>query len=148
MKGNYEEIIDRTLRAIASAEPAEGIEKRIAARLAQASEEKERFFRIPQLVFNMAIATTACAVIVVASISHSHHMLPEAPGLQVPGITQTGLGAASGTRVASHPVTALPHDRPRYVREETSSGAVISRKAKKRAGIAVPKVLPPEQQAR
>ena len=148
MKGNYEERIDRALQALRAVEPAPGMGERILARLARAGEEKRSFFRIPQLVLGLAAATAACAMIVVGSVNHSHHILPVAPGLQVPGIMQPGVGAASGTRVAPQPVTALPHDRPRSVRNERSGRAVISPKVKKRAGIAVPKTLPNDQRAR
>ncbi|HUY81771.1 MAG TPA: hypothetical protein VMU92_08620 [Acidobacteriaceae bacterium] len=147
MRGNYEERIDRALRELGTAGPAAGMEERIVARLAQAGEEKRSFFRVPQLVFGLAAAAIGCAVIVVGSVSHSHHILPEAPGLQVPGITQSGVGAASGTRVAPQPVTALPQDRPRSVREKSNGRAVISPKAKKRAGIAVPQKLPAQQES-
>jgi hypothetical protein len=151
MKGNYEEQIDRTLHALGTAEPTAGMEERIVARLArtsEASEERRSFFRMPQLAFGLAAAALGCAVIVVGSVNHSRHMLPIAPGLQVPGITQPGVGAASGTRVAPQPVTALPQDRPRSVREESNGRAAISPKVRKRAGIAVPKTLPEEQKER
>lgn len=147
MKENYEERIDRTLQALRAVEPAPGMEERVLARLARAGEEKRSFFRIPHLVFGLAAATAACAMIVAGSVSHSHHILPVAPGLQVPAITQPGLGAASGARVAPQPVTALPQDRPRSVRKESNGRAVISPKVKKRAGIAVPKTPPMEQRA-
>lgn len=148
MKGNYEEQIDTTLHVLGSAEPNAGMEERIVSRLARAGEARRSFFRVPQLVLGLAAAMVGCAVIVVGSVSHSHHILPEAPGLQVPGITQPGVGAASGTRVAPQPVTTLPQDRPRSVREASNGRAVISPKMKKRAGIAVPKTLPAEQHAR
>ena len=145
MKESYEERIDRTLQALGAAKPVPGMEGRILARLAQAGEEQPRFFRLPQLVFGLAGATAACAMIVVGSVSYSHHILPVAPGLQVPGITQPGVGAASGARIAPQPVTALPQDRPRSIRKESNGRAVISTKAKKHAGIAVPKTPPREQ---
>ena len=145
MKENYEEQIDRTLHALGTAEPAAGMEDRIIARLVRASEvseERRSFFRLPQLAFGMAAAALACVMIVAGSINHSRHILPVAPGLQVPGITQPGIGAASGARVAPQPVTALPQDRPRSIREESNGRAVISPKLRKHAGIAVPKTLP------
>lgn len=148
MKGNYEEQIDRTLHVLGAAEPASGMEERILARLAQQGAGRRSFFRVPQLVFGLAAAAAVCAVIVVGSVSHSHHMLPVAPGLQVPGITQPGVGAASGVQIAPQPVTALSQDRPRSVREESNGRAVISFKAKKRAGVAVPKTPLVKQKVR
>ncbi|HTV04154.1 MAG TPA: hypothetical protein VME86_02215 [Acidobacteriaceae bacterium] len=148
MKENYDEQIDRTLRMLGTVEPAAGMEERIIARLEYASEERKGLFRMPQLVFGLAAAAVGCAVIVVGSVNHSHHILPVAPGLQVPGITEPGIGAASGARVAPQPVTALPQDRPRSVREESNGRAVISPTAKKRAGVAVPKTLPMEPAGR
>jgi hypothetical protein len=142
MKENFDERIDRALRVLGTAEPAAGMEERIAVRLAQASEAKQSFFRLPQLAFGLAAAAVGCAAIVAGSVSHSRHMLPVAPGMQVPGISEPGVGAASAAHVAPQPVTTLPQDRPRSVREETNGRAVISPHAKKRAGIAVPKALP------
>jgi len=144
MKENYDEQIDRTLRLLGSATPVPGMEDRIAARLAQAhvSAETPRFFRPPQLVFGLAAAAVACVVIVAGSISHSRHILPIAPGLHLPGESQPGVGAASAAHVAPQPVTTLPQDRPRSVRQTENGRAVISSHAKKPAGIAVPKPLP------
>jgi len=147
MKENYEEQIDRTLRVLGTAEPQAGMEERIVARLARASVERQGFFRLPQLVFGLAVATLGCAFIVVGSVSHSRHMLPVAPGLEVPGMSQPGVGAASAAHVAPQPVTALPQDRPRSVREAANGRAVISPHAKRPAGIAVPKTLPAQEQA-
>jgi hypothetical protein len=146
MKQNYEEQIDRTLRLLGSAEPVAGMEDRITARLASASVETRRFFRLPQLAFGLVAAAIACAVIVAGSVSHSRHILPIAPGLQVPGMSQPGVGAASAAHTAQQPVTTLPQDRPRSVRQEENGRAVISSHAKKPAGIAVPKTLPAKNQ--
>jgi hypothetical protein len=149
MKENYDEQIDRTLRLLGGASPAPGMEDRIAVRLAnaglnQAGEniKTPRFLRLPQVAFGLATAAAGCAVIVAGSVSHSRHILPIAPGLHVPGISQPGVGAASATHVAQQPVTTLPQDRPRSVRQTENGRAVISSHAKKPAGIAVPKTLP------
>lgn len=147
MKENYNEQIDRTLRLLGSATPMAGMEDRITARLARASAETDRprFFRLSQLAFGMAVATVGCVAIVAGSVSHSRHILPIAPGLRVPGMAQPGVGAASAAHVAQEPVTALPQDRPRSMRETTNGRAVISEHAKKPNGIAVPKTLPAER---
>ena len=147
MKANYNEKIDRALRLLGSAAPAPGMEDRVLARLerAQLMAEPRRFFSLPQLAFGMAAAVMACVLIVAGSVSHSRHMLPVAPGLHLPGESQPGVGAASAAHVAPAPVTALPQDRPRSVREATNGRAVISPQAKKPAGIAVPKVLPSQE---
>lgn len=144
MKNIYDEQIDRTLRVLGSANPAPGMEERIAARIARESVSKKRvsFFSLPQLALGLAAAVTACAFIVVGSVSHSRHILPVAPGLHLPGASQPGVGAASAARVAPQPVTSLPQDRPRSVRQTENGRAVISSHAKKPTGIAVPKTLP------
>jgi hypothetical protein len=147
MTNNYDEQIDRTLRLLGSATPVAGIEDRIAARITQAgtSEKMPRFFSLPQLAFGLAVAAMACAVIVAGSVSHSRHILPVAPGLHLPGVSQPGVGAASAAHVAPQPVTSLPQDRPRSVRQTGNGRAVILPNAKKPAGIVVPKTLPSEQ---
>lgn len=147
MNKNFDQRIDRTLHLLGSAAPVAGMEKRIIARLAQADAKKNttRFFKLPQLAFGMAAAAMAGALIVAGSVSHSRHILPVAPGLHLPSGAQPGVGAASGARVAPQPVTSLPQDRPRSVRQAVNGRAVISSHAKKPAGIAVPKTLPAEQ---
>jgi hypothetical protein len=147
MTRNYDEQIDRTLRALGSVSPAEGIEDRIAARLARVPERKKaaRFFRLPQFALGMATAVVGGAVIIAGSVSHSRHILPVAPGLHLPGATQPGIGAASAAHVTPQPVTSLPQDRPRSVRQTENGRAVISSHTKKPTGIAVPKTLPSEQ---
>ena len=147
MKNNYDEQIDRTLRVLGSATPAPGMEDRIAARIAResASAAAQRFFRLPQLAFGLAAAAMACAVIVAGSVSHSRHILPVSPGLHLPTASQPGVGAASAVHVAPQPVTSLPQDRPRSVRQTVDGRAVISSHVKKPAGVAVPKTLPSEE---
>jgi len=147
MNKNFDQQIDRTLRLLGSATPATGMEERIVARLARADAKKNtvRFLKLPQLAFGMVAAAMAGALIIAGSVSHSRHILPVAPGLHLPAGAQPGVGAASGARVAPQPVTALPQDRPRSVREAVNGRAVISSHAKKPAGIAVPKTLPAKQ---
>jgi len=147
MKENHDHQIDRTLRLLGSATPAPGMENRIVARLARADAKKStiRRFRLPRLVFSVAAAAAASVIIVAGSISHSRRMLPVAPGLHLPATGQAGVGAASAAHVAQQPVSTLPDDRPRSVRQATTGRAVISPHAKKPAGVAVPKTLPAEQ---
>jgi hypothetical protein len=139
----YSDRIDQTLRALGSVIPGAGIEERIVARLARmdASSARPRYFRLPQLAFGMSAAAMASVLIVAGSVSHSKHILPVAPGLHLPAATQPGVGAASAAHITSQPVTSLPQDRPRSVRETVNGRAVISSHAKKPAGIAVPKTL-------
>jgi len=145
MKEGYTEQIDRALRRLGSAAPSAGMESRILAELARAEARRNspRFFSFPRLVFTFAAAGTVCAVIVAGSVTHSHHILPVAPGLHLPGEAQAGVGAASATRVTPQPVTALPKDHPRSVLKTENGRAVISPDAKKRAGVAAaPKTSP------
>lgn len=147
MKNDYDEQIDQTLRLLGAATPAPGMEERIARRIAEADARRTapRFFSLPQLAFGMAAAVMACAVIIAGSVSHSRHILPVAPGLHLPGTTQPGVGAASAAHVTTQPVSSLPQDRPRSVRQTVNGRAVISSHAKKPTGIAVPKTLPAQQ---
>jgi hypothetical protein len=147
MKENHDEQIDRTLLLLGSVTPAAGMEERILARIAQASERRKtaRFFSLPQLAFGMLAAAVASVVIVLGSVSHSRHMLPIAPGLHLPGAAQPGVGAASAAHVAPQQVTTLPDDRPRSVRKTVNGRAVISPQSKRPAGVAVPKTLPSQQ---
>lgn len=136
--------IDRTLRRLGSASPAPGMEARILAGLARDEAENlpTRFFGVPRLAVAFATAGTVCAFIVAGSVSHSHHNLPVAPGLHLPGEAQPGVGAASAAHVAAQPVTALSKDRPRSVLKTENGRAVISPRTKKHDGIAVPKAPP------
>lgn len=139
----YDDQIDRALRSLGAAAPREGMETRILARLDRAAQQKApRFFSLPQLAVMFAAAVTACAMIVAGSVSHSHRILPVAPGLHLPGESQPGIGAASAARVTSKPVTAPPQDRPRSVRKTANGRAVISPHAKKHGGVAAPRSLP------
>lgn len=140
MNEMHDDRIDRALRTLGSAEPAAGMEDRILAGLARGETRgwAPRFFSMPQLVVMFAAAGTVCAVIVAGSVTHSHHLLPMAPGLHLPGDAQAGVGAASAVRVAPQPVTASPKDRPRSVRRTVDGRAVISQEARKKAGLPVP----------
>ncbi|MGH9587792.1 MAG: hypothetical protein ACRD3F_12625 [Acidobacteriaceae bacterium] len=148
MNETYNDRIDRALRVLGSAEPDAGMEDRIHAGLARAEARSKtpRFFRMPQLVVMFAAAGTVCVVIVAGSVAHSHHLLPVAPGLHLPGESQAGVGAASAARVAAQPVAASPKGRPRSVRKTVDGRAIISPEAKKKAGLPVPKPLADEDQ--
>lgn len=147
MRENHDEQIDRTLRALGSVTPVTGMEERILVRLAQAKARNKarRFLGLPQLAFGMVAAAMASAIIVAGSVSHSRHLLPVAPGLHIPTASQPGLGPASAAHIAPQPVTTLPQDRPRSVRKTLNGRAVISSKAKKPAGIAIPKTVPSQE---
>jgi hypothetical protein len=136
--------IDRTLHLIGSANPRPGIEKRIAARLAlvpahAAARRSARFFGIPRLALASAAGLLASVAIIAASVNHSRHLLPIAPGLQMPGGASGGIDTASGKAVAPKPVTPPAHGRPRFVRKAGATDAKVSSDAQKPDGVAVPK---------
>lgn len=136
----FTEQIDSTLRTLAAAVPAPGMEERILIRLADTGSQARthRFFTFPQLAVGLTATLLGGAVIIVGSVTHSRHMLPVAPGIHLPAAAQEGVGAASAAHVATHPVTALPAARPRSVRKTVNGRAVISSDAKKHNGLAVP----------
>lgn len=141
MKENFDDRIDRTLRALGSAAPRQGMDARILARLDEATQEKSSgFFSLPRFAMMFAAAGTVCAVIVAGSITHSHRILPVAPGVQLPGISQPGVGAASAARVAPQAVKPTPKERPRSMRKTENGRAVISPNAKKQGVVAAPKL--------
>ena len=142
MKESHEDRIDRALRRLATAAPRQGLEARILMRLERAAQEKTTgFFSLPRLAAMFAAAGTVCAMIVAGSVTHSHRILPVAPGVQLPGISQPGVGAASAARVAPQPVKVPPKERPRSVRKTENGRAVISPDAKKHGGVPAPKAL-------
>lgn len=142
MTETHNDRIDRALRRLGMAAPHEGLEGRILTRLERAAQKKDSgFFSLPRLTMMFATAGTVCAVIVAGSVTHSHRVLPIAPGLHLPAGDQAGLGAASAARVAPHPVKAPPKERPRSVRKTENGRAVISPDAKKHGGVPAPKVL-------
>jgi len=142
--GNHDRLIDQLLRRIGSAIPPEGLEERIAARLArerskvQAVPRRFLFFGIPRVAFGAAAATIACFGIVIGSVRHSHNIQVQLPGVP-PHSVSGGMGAAGVARPADRPVSPSPSERPRSVRRPEGR-AVISRPAQKAPGVAVPKV--------
>jgi hypothetical protein len=140
INGPINEQIDATLRLLGHAAPAPGLEDRVLTRLQYAPPVKSpRFFGLPRMAFAGATAAVACVAVIAGSVSHSHHMLPVAPGVQLPGGASSGIGAASAAHVAPQPVAASPSGRPRSVRKEHAGRAVISPETQKPAGVAVPK---------
>jgi hypothetical protein len=147
MKQTYDDRIDGALRRLGTAASREGMEARILARLDEAAQVKATgFFSLPRLAMMFAAAGTVCAVIVAGSVTYSHHVLPVAPGVQLPGISQPGVGAASAARVAPQPVKTPPKERPRSVRKTENGRAVISPDAKKHGGVPAPKPLATQPQ--
>jgi hypothetical protein len=144
MKDSHGDRIDRALRRLGATSPRDGLEDRILARLEQAAREKAPgFLSLSRLAVMFAVAGTVCAVIVAGSVTHSHNVLPVAPGLHLPIGSQPGVGAASAARVAPQPVKVPPRERPRSIRKTENGRAVISPDAKKHGGVAVPKPLAP-----
>jgi hypothetical protein len=140
INGPINEQIDATLRLLGHAAPAPGLEDRVLMRLRHAPPVKTRwFFGLPRMAFAGAAAAITCMAIIAGSISHSHRMLPVAPGVQLPDGASSGIGAASAAHVAPQPVAASPSGRPRSVRKEHAGRAVISPETQKPAGVAVPK---------
>jgi hypothetical protein len=134
-----EDHIDRTLRMIGSADPRPGIEKRIEARLADASLQTGtytfgRIFGLPRLALVSAAGMAACVVIIAGSVNHSRRVIPVAPGIRLPMSGSAGMGSASGEKAAPKPVAAPAHGRARAVHK-----AETSPDAQKRDGLTVPK---------
>lgn len=117
--------IDNALRQLNAAQPPLGMEARVLARLEErlaADEARRPRWRMPQLAWALAAAGCVCAVLIAGSITHSRRMAPTVPGVHLPAVMGTGLGAAAAARVTSHPVTAPVDSRPRSVRcAETAS---------------------------
>jgi hypothetical protein len=131
--------IDNVLQVLGSAEPRPGLEKRIAARLAHTpSHRPVRFFGLPRVAFATAAGAVASVAIIAGSVTHSHRILPIAPGVQLTG-SGSGIGAAAGARVASKPVAAPEHGRPRSMRKPGTELDPAN-------GVAVPKRPLPQAQ--
>jgi hypothetical protein len=111
----FDERIDATLRRLGSSTPTDGLESRVLARLRTepaALRKTPRFFVITGPLFGACGAAFACALIVVASVGHSHHAARTiAPPIPVTG---SGVGAASAAHLAGpHPVTPAPRGHGR-----------------------------------
>ncbi|HTZ89924.1 MAG TPA: hypothetical protein VMA71_06275 [Alloacidobacterium sp.] len=144
--------IDATLRLLAHAQPPAEFEQRIYVRLHDESARTQkslagrfgRFFLAQRIVFASAAAALACCAIVIGSVQHSRQRAFPATGvhLSAPG---SGLGAASGTRIAPAPIAAPEHARARAERKATGGRATVSRDAHKPKGVAVPESTEPEK---
>jgi hypothetical protein len=137
--------IDRTLHLIGSVHPRPGIEKRIAARLADAPRSSVRFLGMPRLVVASAAGVCASVAIVAGSVNHSRHLLPIAPGLQVHRSASSGLSTASSTQVAPRPVTPPSNGRARSMRKLGTGRASAAPEAQRPSGVAVPRNPLPQQ---
>lgn len=137
---DIENQIDRTLRLIGSADPRPGIEKRVTARLAEASVyESVRPFGLARRAFASAIGMAACIAIIAGSVTHSHHIVPIAPGVPLPIGGSAGVGAASAAKAAVRPVAPPAHGRPRSMRKITGATDI-----QKPDGVAVPRSPMPQ----
>jgi hypothetical protein len=146
----YNQRIDLALQRLGSVDPIPGMEDRIHTRLARqeaASFRAPRSFSLPRFAFASMAGAVACVAIIAGSVSHSHRILPTAPGIQLPAGSSSGLGAASAAHVATRPVAPAANERPRSMRKTVNGRAVISPEAQKPAGIAVPKNPAPQSPA-
>jgi hypothetical protein len=143
--------IDAALRLFAQAQAPANLQHRIHARLhREASHPHTNFavrfggFLSQRIVFASAAAALGCCAIVVGSVQHSRQRVLPATGVHVstPG---SGLGAASGARIAPQPVPAPEHARSRSERKTTGGRATVSRDSHKPRGVAVPESKQPEQ---
>jgi len=137
--------IDAVLRAYAHAEPAPGLESRVAARLASA-RPRSRFhfsltgasaFLLLRRISAGALATAAGAAIVVGTLQHSERGLP-------PQISRQREASGLKTAGASHiPTRAMPQGgslNPSAPRVAPHGRAVVSRdQARHASGSAVPR---------
>jgi hypothetical protein len=118
--------LDATLRALGSVAPTSGLEGRVLARLDAerarmrntSREHRAVFFRMTSSIFGVCGAALACALIVVASVSYSHHANPAVPGAMQTG--GSGVGAASAMhRVAPQPLAPAPKGHGRSHKKAT-----------------------------
>jgi hypothetical protein len=151
-QSNTDKQIDATLRLFAHAQPSANLEQRIHARLrgepAQAhknfADSFGRFLFAQRIVFASAAVALACCAIVIGSVQHSRQRTFPATGVHVsaPG---SGLGAASGARIAPQPVPVPEHAHSRSERKATGGRATVSRDTHKPKGVAVPESTQPEK---
>jgi len=144
--------IDSALRLLAQAQPPANLEQRIHARLHSQLEHTHAnfvsvlssFFFAQRIVLASAAAALACCAIVIGSVQHSRQHTFPASGVHVsaPG---SGLGAASGTRIAPQPVPAPENAHARSERKATGGRATIPRDTHKPKGVAVPESTQPEK---
>lgn len=145
-ENDHSQLLDETLRAIGKVTPREGLEGRVAIRLAHVRNEAgaptvHRSFSWSRLVVAASSCAVVCAAIIAGSVHHSRANLPAAPNGDIRLMMPSGgMGAASAAHLATQEVT--PTGRPRAVRKSpdksTDGRAVIAPDAKRRAGEAVP----------
>jgi hypothetical protein len=142
--------IESTLSLLAHAQPPAELEQRIHARLQHEPVHKNfadgirNFFFTQRILFASAAAAVAGCAIVIGSVQHSRQRPFAAPGIHI-AAPSSGLGAASGARIAPQPV-AVPDDaHSRSERKTTSGRATVSRNARKPKGVAVPDSTKPEK---
>ena len=142
--------IDATLRLFAHAQPPANLEQRIHARLYREpvhmnfADKLGSFFLAQRLVFASVAAAVACCAIVIGSVQHSRQRTFPATGVHV-SAPSSGLGAASGTRIAPQPVPAPENGHSRSERKATGGRATVSRDTHKPKGVAVPESTQPEK---
>ena len=147
-----EKQIDATLRLFAQAQAPVNLEQRIQARLHREPAHAHKNFASrfgtfvlgQRIILASAAGALACCAIVIGSVQHSRqHTLPAA-GVHVsaPG---SGLGAASGTRIAPQPVSVPEHARSRSERKASGGRATVPRDTHKPKGVAVPESTEPEK---
>jgi hypothetical protein len=147
---NIDRKIDSALRLYAQAQPPANLEQRIHARLHCQPEHTRfthrltSFFFTQRIIFTSAAAALACCAIVIGSVQHSRQRILPAPGIHVPA-PGSGLGAASGARIAPQPVPAPENTHGRSERKATGGRAIVSRDAHKPKGVAVPPSAQPEK---
>ncbi|MBT9330968.1 hypothetical protein [Paracidobacterium acidisoli] len=111
----FDRRIDAALRTLDSVTPSPGLEDRILIRLSARSASRPArtsFFRIGTPIFAFCGAAFACALIVVGTVSYSHHSHPAMPGAMQTGTS--GIGAASAMhRLAPQPLAPAPEGHGR-----------------------------------
>lgn len=147
---NTEKKIDATLRLFAHAQPPENLEQRVHARLQRGPERVKfanrlgSFFFAQRVLFASAGAMLTCCAIVIGSVQHSHQRTFPNTGVHMsaPG---SGLGTASGARIAPQPLVVPEHAHSRSERKAGGGRATISRDTHKPRGVAVPESTQPEK---
>jgi hypothetical protein len=147
---NIEKKIDATLRLFAHAHPPANLEQRIHARLHRETADAHAslihrigsFFLAQRIVFASAVGALGCFAIVIGSVQHSRQRTFPTTGvhLAAPG---SGLGAASGTRIAPQPVPAPENGHSRSEKKAKGGRATVQRDAPKPKGVAVPESTEP-----
>ncbi len=149
---NADKKIDAALRLFSHAQPPANLEQRVHARLHREAAQDHRnfagrlgaFFEAQRILFASAAAALACCAIVIGSVQHSHQRALPVTGIHVPA-PGSGLGAASGTRIAPQPVQVPEHARSRSERKAAGGRATVSRDTHKPKGVAVPESATPEK---